>query len=73
MVSYEAPTVTSRDSQFYGRILYYLHHAFFNKSQITHQQNALYFHFFILQPLHMFQSLQGHLQGARNLRYRNGK
>jgi hypothetical protein len=23
--------------------LYYLHRAFFNKSQITHQRNALYF------------------------------
>ena len=24
-------------------VLYYLHRAFFNKSQITHQQNVLYF------------------------------
>ena len=38
-------------------------------SQITYQRNALYFHFmfFILQPLHMFRPLQGHLQGARKL------
>jgi hypothetical protein len=41
----------------------------FYNSQITHQRNALYFHFifFILKPLHMFRPLQGHLQGARKL------
>jgi hypothetical protein len=30
--------------------LYYLHRALFNNSQITHQQNALYFHFSFLNP-----------------------
>jgi hypothetical protein len=30
--------------------LYYLHRATFNKSQITQQQNALYFHFLSFNP-----------------------
>jgi hypothetical protein len=33
-------------------MLYYLRRALFYDPQITHQQNALYFHF-ILQPLHI--------------------
>jgi hypothetical protein len=30
--------------------LYYLHRAFFNNSQITHQRNAPYFHFLFFNP-----------------------
>jgi hypothetical protein len=53
---YETWFFTLKEIKHRQRILYItLAVHFLNNSQISHQQNAPYFHFFILYPLHMFQ------------------